>query len=161
MKKTLRILLALSLVLALAAAVACKKDDAETSPTPDDSITSPTPDDSSTSPTPDDSSTSPAPDETNPGGDVATPPELTAEYTYGGAWPLAAGTYYPELDNAGIPAGAQVYSAYLMAEDYSATPLPVPPSLTGYTQVGTLAELVPGTWAVVDVVGYPYIFTLD
>jgi hypothetical protein len=89
------------------------------------------------------------------------PVELTEEYTYSGTWPLAAGSYYPELDNAGIPAGAEVYSAYLMAEDYSATPLPVPASLTGYTKVDSLAALTDGTWAIVNVGGaYPYIFTL-
>jgi hypothetical protein len=89
------------------------------------------------------------------------PPELTAEYTDAGTWPLPAGTYYPELDNQKIPNGAHVISAYTMDANYVATPLPVPASLTGYEKVTGVANLGEGKWTLIDVLGYPYILLLE
>ncbi|MDR0916552.1 MAG: hypothetical protein LBN02_05115 [Oscillospiraceae bacterium] len=145
MKKILALLLAVLMVVAIAA---CGKTETpvETPTPPVNPTATPT---APATPTPE-----------APANDFTAPPELTADYVDAGAWPLPAGTYYPELDNQGIPAGAHVISAYLMAEDYSATPLPVIESLTGYEKVDSTAALTTGTWTYVDVLGYPYIFII-
>jgi hypothetical protein len=94
------------------------------------------------------------------------PPELAeiaaATNAPAAQWPLPANSYYPELDNQGIPAGAYVYNAYTMDPvTYAGTPIDKPASITGYTEVSSMADLVPGTWYYADVVGYNYIFVMD
>jgi len=89
------------------------------------------------------------------------PAELSAEVSYAGVWPLDAGTYYPELDNRSIPAGAHVINNYLMDASYAATPLPVPAEIAGLKKVSSTADLVAGTWMLDDIGGYPYVYIME
>jgi hypothetical protein len=88
--------------------------------------------------------------------DFAPPGGGTADVT----WPLAANTYDPGMDAAGIPNGAYLYCAFTMDASYVATPLTVPASIAGYTKVEKLADLKASTWVLFDVNGYNYIALL-
>jgi hypothetical protein len=78
----------------------------------------------------------------------ADPPELAAAFKIGGdgsalaPWPFAAGTYDPALDGQGIPNGAYIYGLF----DAAYAVIPDPSSVTGYTSVGSAAEVGPGTY---------------
>ncbi|MDR0905384.1 MAG: hypothetical protein LBN00_04295 [Oscillospiraceae bacterium] len=89
------------------------------------------------------------------------PSELTAAGIIdSGVWPLAAGMYYPELDNRSIPTGAHVFMAYTMDASYAATPIAIP-AIAGYTKVDTVGALKAGTYYVDDVNTYIYIYLIE
>jgi hypothetical protein len=85
-------------------------------------------------------------------GDV--PPELAALFPIG-TWPFVAGTYDPTFDtlSPAVPAGAVVYGLF----DAAYATVAAPTAVEGYTNVATLADLVPGTYTVFDVSGFGYV----
>ena len=94
--------------------------------------------DAPTLPPPPTSSPSPTTPEDN-----GLPPELDTLFNVG-KWPLAAGTYDPALDGIGIPDGASVYGLF----DSTYADLEAPASITGYTSVDSVADVVEGTYNV-------------
>jgi len=86
---------------------------------------------------------------------AAAPSELSNAFAVG-TWPLAAGQYDPALDGQGIPDGTTVYGLF----DSTYATLPVPSSVTGYTEVKSTADLAGGKYYVLyGSSGFNYVLT--
>jgi hypothetical protein len=85
---------------------------------------------------------------------TGTPVELAEAYPVG-VWPLAAGTYDPGLDGQNIPRGAEIFGCF---DSLTYNSLPVPTSLTGYTEVQSMAEVTNGKYYILAASsGFDYI----
>lgn len=103
----------------------------------------------------------------DPGVITPTPnvPRFTVSYVpkgledtlYVGKWPLAAGSYDPALDEAGLADGYEVYG--LFAGTFpNFTPLDPPASIMGYTKVDSVGGVKDGTYSVYNASsGYGYV----
>ncbi|MDR2421320.1 MAG: hypothetical protein LBD49_04390 [Oscillospiraceae bacterium] len=104
-----------------------------------------------------DGGTDGAPAESPPAPTSELPPELASAVDVG-VWPAAAGTYDPTLDASGIPSGVHLY-LFMDATSYS--PIAAPTEITGYANVGSVADLTPGTWTLLNINSFDYVVLLE
>ena len=91
------------------------------------------------------------------GGESGVPAELASAF-FVGVWPLDPGAYDPALDGNGIPDGATVYGLF----DAAYAMLARPSSVTGYAEVGSIADLSIGTFTVFDASsGFGYVILMS
>ncbi|GHV40118.1 hypothetical protein FACS189490_04840 [Clostridia bacterium] len=71
-----------------------------------------------------------------------------------GTWPLPEGTYDPGLDGVDIHEGVKLYGLF----DVGYNKFSAPASVEGFAPVSSMAELVIGTWCVLNAPsGYDYV----